>query len=633
MEPHRLLALFVAEGRDLLSRVDAELLVLERAPETRGAIDAVFRALHSLKGMSATVSLETAAAALHAGESLLASARDMGQLDHAHVAALFTLTSRLRVSFDAAERGDLSQDALDDSLRELEALAPRATTVHDTARRRARAERVVQHATSTQHARWRVEVLIAEHAAAPQARATIVLRRLTALAPVLTVTPDSDAQGADDWDRRFTVWLGDPADGASLDGAALEQAVRAAGDIARVHASRDVVTATDASAAEASASADSRTVRIPAQRLDDLLDLVGELVIARDRLLRTVRPNTDDAGRIALDDTSRLVLQLRDAILHSRLVPLSQVFDRFPRLVRDTAHALGKEVELVLEGRDLEVDRSLLDELGEPVLHLLRNAVDHGLEGTEERVAAGKDARGRIVVRAVRDGSMVAVTVADDGRGVNRARVAASAARQGVIDADALAHDDQGLLQLLARPGLSTATEVTAVSGRGVGVDAVLSRVHALGGRIELATADGAGTAFTLRLPLSVAMLRALLVRVANETYAIPLALIHATVLADGLRGHGRALPADVDLAGTRVRLVSLRAHLGLPVPDDVSGHLVVLDGASGRVALLVDACLSQHEIVVKPLQRVRGAAAMFSGGTILPDGTPSLILDINTLP
>ncbi len=638
MEPHRLLALFVAEGRDLLSRVDAELLVLERAPESRGAIDAVFRALHSLKGMSATVSLETAAAALHAGESLLASARDVGQLDRAHVAALFTLTSRLRVSFDAAERGDRSQDALGDSVRALEALAPRATPVHDTARRRARAERVVQRATSTQHARWRVEVLIAEHAAAPQARATIVLRRLTALAPVLAVTPDNDAQGGEYWDRRLTVWLGDPADGTSLDGAALEQAVRAAGDIARVHASRDVVAATDASAADASAAdasalADTRTVRIPAQRLDDLLDLVGELVIARDRLVRIVRPNTDDAGRTALDDTSRLVLQLRDAILHSRLVPLSQVFDRFPRHVRDTAHALGKEVELVLEGRDLEVDRSLLDELGEPVLHLLRNAVDHGLEGAEERVAAGKDARGRIVVRAVRDGSMVAVTVADDGRGVNRARVAASAEKQGVADAAVLAHDDQGLLQLLARPGLSTATEVTAVSGRGVGVDAVLSRVHALGGRIELATAEGAGTAFTLRLPLSVAMLRALLVRVADETYAIPLALIHETVLADCLRGHGRALPADVDLAGTRVRLVSLRAHLGLPVPDDVSGHLVVLDGASGRVALLVDACLSQHEIVVKPLQRVRGAAAMFSGGTILPDGTPSLILDINTLP
>jgi two-component system, chemotaxis family, sensor kinase CheA len=287
----------------------------------------------------------------------------------------------------------------------------------------------------------------------------------------------------------------------------------------------------------------------------------------------------------------------------------------------------------VLEGRDLEVDRSLLDELGDPLLHLLRNALDHGLEDPAARRAAGKPSRGRLVVRAVRDGDMVAVTVADDGRGVNRAQVAATALAQGVADAAALAQDDAGLLQLLARPGLSTATTVTTLSGRGVGVDAVLSRVRALGGRLELATADGAGTALTIRLPLSVAMLRALLVRVADETYAIPLSMIHATHLAESLRGtRESAHPADLEVAGARVPIVSLRSHLGLPPSDDVSGHLVVLGGAGGRVALLVDACLSQHEIVVKPLQRVRGSAAKFSGGTILPDGSPSLILDINTL-
>ncbi len=628
MELPRLRALFAAEGRDLLTRVDADLLVLERAPETRDALDAVFRALHSLKGMSATVSLHDAAAALHAGETVLSVARDSGTLPREQVAELFALTSRLRAACDAIERGDLSQPGLLESARALEALAPRVATSHARANQRAHAERVVQRATSAQRARWRLDVVIAEDAAAPAARATLVLRRLRALAPVLDVSPDAEHQASDDWDRRLSVWLGDPADGASLHATALEAAVRAAGEIEFVHASRDAMADVTAPAA-----VDTRTVRIPAQRLDDLLDLVGELVIARDRLMRTVQPSADETVRAALDDTSRLVLQLRDAILHSRLVPLAQVFDRFPRHVRDTAHALGKDVELVLEGRELEVDRSLLDELGEPVLHLLRNAVDHGLEGADERMASGKPSRGRIVVRAVRDGSMVAVTVADDGRGVDRARVAASALRQGVTDAEVLARDDHGLLQLLARPGLSTAAEVTAVSGRGVGVDAVLTRVHALGGRIELATADGAGTAITLRLPLSVAMLRALLVRVADETYAIPLALIHATMLAERVCGRDATVPADIEVDGAPVRLVRLRTHLGLGQGDDVSGHLVVLDGASGRVALLVDACLSQHEIVVKPLQRVRGAAAMFSGGTILPDGTPSLILDINTLP
>ncbi len=628
-----MLTLFLAEGRELLNRMDAELLVLERSPDARGALDAVFRAAHSLKGMSATVALNDTAAALHAGESLLAAARDSGQLDAGQLRALLALIDGTRRALDDAEQGSMQSPSMRELAAELEALVPRvpATGAPD----RLRASRVVQRATTAVGARWRVDVVIDADAAIPQARATIVLRKLSALASVVAVVPDADTRAADDWDRAFTVWLGDATAGspAPLDAAALENATRSAGDIAECHVAREVAAAADVGEATA-----ARTVRIPAQRLDDLLDLVGELVLARDRLLRTVAPTADDAGQRALDDTSRLIMQLRDAILTSRMVPLAQVFDRFPRHVRDTAHALGKEIDLVLEGRELEVDRSLLDELSDPILHLLRNAVDHGLESPDDRRLAGKSARGRLVVRAVRDGSMVAVTVADDGRGVDRDRVAASAAAQGVAGAAALAQDDGGLLQLLARPGLSTAATVTALSGRGVGVDAVLSRVQALGGRLELATAAGEGTAITIRLPLSVAMLRALLVRVADETYAIPLTMVQATHLGDTLHATDRhdpraPLPEDVEIAGTRLRLVSLRSHLGLPPRDDVSGHLVVLDGATGRVALLVDTCVSQQEIVVKPLQRVRGSASMFSGGTILPDGTPSLILDINTLP
>ena len=615
-----MLALFLAEGRELLNRVDAELLVLERAPDARGALDAVFRAVHSLKGMSATVGLTAATAALHAGESLLSNARDVGALTVPQLTALLELNDVMRRTLDAAEQGVAAPPTLLALTRTLETLAPQARVTR-MSRDRVNAARAVRRATAVDGAQWRVDVRIDATAEIPQARATLVVRRLSTLAPVIRVAPDSDTQGGDDWDRTLRVWLG-----VGSDASAIERAVRSAGDVADVHVAREV-------AARVGDAVSGRTVRIPAQRLDDLLDLVGELVLARDRLVRTAPPSADDASRRALDDTSRLVTQLRDAILTSRMVPLSQVFDRFPRHVRDTAHALGKEIELVLEGRELEVDRSLLDELSEPLLHLLRNAVDHGLESPDERRDAGKAPCGRLVVRATRDGSMVAVTVADDGRGVNRHRVAASATAQGVVGADAMAQDDAGLLQLLARPGLSTADTVTDLSGRGVGVDAVLSRVQALGGRLDLATADGAGTAITIRLPLSVAMLRALIVRVADETYAIPLAMVHATHLSDVAHRREPGSRDVVDIGGERLPLVSLRSHLGIPTSDDVSGHLVVLDGATGRVALLVDACTSQEEIVVKPLQKMRGAAAMFSGGTILPDGTPSLILDINTLP
>ena len=622
MDSQRMLALFLAEGRELLNRVDAELLVLERSPEARASIDGAFRALHSLKGMSATVGLTDTAAALHAGEALLSVARDAGTLDAGQVGALLSLSDGARAAFDAAERGAGAPDTLLALTQRLEAMSPTAGVGVRDARPRISAARVVQRATAVERARWRVDVRIANEAALPLARATVVVRRIAKLATVLHVAPDSDAQADEAWDRALTVWLG-----GGVEAEAIEAAVLGAGEIAECHVTREV-------AAAESAPSEVRSVRIPAQRLDDLLDLVGELVLARDRLVRTMPPAADDAGREALDDASRLIMQLRDAILVSRMVPLSQVFDRFPRHVRETAQQLGKDCDLVLEGRELEVDRSLLDELSDPLLHLLRNALDHGLEGPDERRAAGKTARGRLVVRAVRDGAMVAVTVADDGRGVDRQRVAATAIAHGVADAARLAADDQGLLQLLARPGLTTATEVTALSGRGVGVDAVLTRVRTLGGRLDLATADGAGTAITIRLPLSVAMLRALLVRVADETYAIPLSMVHATHLRDA--DAVQPAPAgtnDVLIGGELLRIVSLRSHLGLASADDVSGHLVVVERATGRVALLVDACVSQQEIVVKPLQRVRGAASTFSGGTILPDGSPSLILDINTLP
>ncbi len=623
-----MLTLFLSEGRELLNRVDAELLVLERTPESRSSLDEVFRALHSLKGMSATVALDDAATALHSGETVLTAAREIGHVDAPRLAALLALSDGVRSALDDAERG-VTSAPLADIARRLDALAPQTVAPRDARKDRAKSAREVQRATAAVGARWRVDVRIDDAAVAPAARVTVLLRGLAALAHVVGVSPDEAMRAEDSWDRNVTVWLGTAVSRDPVDAAVIERSARRAGEVAECRVVREV-----AAAGEAASGSAAQTVRIPAQRLDELLDLIGELVVARDRLIRDVGRADDHAEQPALDDVSRLILQLRDSILRSRMVPLGQVFDRFPRHVRDTALALGKEIDLVLEGRELEVDRSLLDELSDPLLHLLRNAMDHGLETPDERRSAGKDARGRLVVRAVRDGSMIAVSVADDGRGVNRERVAVSALAQGVTNAAALSHDDHGLLQLLARPGLSTATTVTALSGRGVGVDAVLSRVQGLGGRLELATAEGTGTVITIRLPLSVAMLRALLVRVASETYAIPLTLIRSTHLAaPHWERDTRELPAAVELAGERLRLVSLRSHLGLPAADDVSGHLVVLDGAEERLALLVDACMSQREIVVKPLQRVRGAASKFSGGTILPDGTPSLILDINSLP
>lgn len=621
MESPRLFALFLAEARELLQRIDVELLTLERTPDARGAIASAFRAMHSLKGMSATVALDAVARALHLGETRLAQARDLEELDADSVVALLSLTAAVRDAISAAEQGDAMPIALaaaTDALR-TQAPLPEARPRDRTRQQRAAERAVLDAIAPAPAAAWRVTVGLDPDTELPVARAAVVVARLRKVAPVLRVLPALDADADEAWDGEFTIWLG-----AGADAEHIERAARSAGDVATVVVAREHSTADD--------GADIvRTVRIPAQRLDHLLDLVGELVIARDRLQREVPDVTHSAARAAVDDASRLITQLRDAILTSRMVPLAQVFDRFPRLVRDIGHAVGKDVDLVLEGRDLEVDRSLLDEISEPLVHLLRNAVDHGIESEIVRRAAGKSPRGRVVVRARREGAMLTVTVADDGGGIARDAVADAGTRLGVADAPALALSDAGLLHLLTRPGLTTARGLSAVSGRGVGMDAVQHRLQPLGGRLELATAAGAGTAITIRLPLSVAILRALLVRVADETYAIPMSAVHHT------RIHRPGDETDVQTDGAAVAaplpVVRLRAHLGLPGTDDVSGHLVVVEGTAGRRALLVDACTAQQEIVVKPLQPVRGAAALFSGGTILADGTPSLILDINSLP
>jgi two-component system, chemotaxis family, sensor kinase CheA len=612
----RLVTLFITEARELLQRADDALLQLEHTPDTPPTIAATFRAVHSLKGMSATVGLTDIAAALHQAESLLARARDAGTLASAHGALLLDVTRAVRDAIEPLP----TEPARPLSADLLERVQRTAASVSVSPVLRPTATPLGQSAPDSTC--WRVDLAIAPEAELPAARATVIVKRLATLAPVLRVAPDAESMQSEQWDRQCTVWLGGDVD-----------AERLRSTVLRVGAGADCVITRDARVSDTSANQQgARTVRVPAERLDELLDRVGELVLARNRVQRAMGDDAAPALRAAWDETAALIAHLRDAILHSRMLPLSQVFDRFPRFVRDTAQALGKDVELVFAGREIEVDRSLIDELAEPLLHLLRNAVDHGLEPPDERLAAGKSAVGRLAVRAVRDGAMLDVSVDDDGRGVDRASVAAKAAAAGMPDAAERAATDAGLLQLLAMPGLTTAANVTPLSGRGVGVDVVVAQAQALGGRVSLSTQARRGTCITLRVPLSVAIIRALILRVADERYAIPLVHVLSTHRRDALPAVQIADAGTITLGAETMPLLTLRQRLGLPTLNDVSGHIVVLDGVPGRRALLVDACLAQQEIVVKPLPRVRGAATLFTGGTVLADGAPSLILDIHAL-
>ena len=374
-------------------------------------------------------------------------------------------------------------------------------------------------------------------------------------------------------------------------------------------------------------------VRVRASRLDALMNLVGEVEIARGRLERELRRVDDPGVSAAFDGASRLLNELRDQVIGARMVPVGQVFERFPRLVRETARSLDKSVDFTLDGAEIELDRSILDRLGDPVMHLLRNALDHGIEPANERESVGKAPRGRLTLSAQREAGYVLIRVADDGRGIDRERVLARARQAGIVEQDATSLDDVELLRVLAHPGFSTAATVTAVSGRGVGMDVVDAAVRLLGGAIEIRTVHGRGTAITLRLPLSVAIVRALIARVGEELFAIPFTHVQETLRLEPPAAAIRAESwAETEIAGAPARVVMLRTLFGLAprMARQMYGVSVLARGR--RAAVVVDEFVGQQDVVVKRFDPPRGGASMFAGATVLGDGSPALIVDVNSL-
>ena len=376
----------------------------------------------------------------------------------------------------------------------------------------------------------------------------------------------------------------------------------------------------------------ARHVRIDAKRLDTLMNVMGELVIARDRIAQIAEKLGDEGLLEATLRASQIVSTLQNEIMTSRMVPVWQVFDRFPRVVRDTARALGKEIEFKIEGKEIELDRSMLDEMGEPVLHLLRNSLDHGIETPAERKAAGKEPMATLTLTAERDRATVLIRVTDDGRGIDQEKVLPRAKKLGLVDQATTKLSEEELVRIISRPGFSTADKVTDISGRGVGFDIVASKVRALGGSLEVHTDAGLGTNVSMRLPLTLAISRALIARVDTELYAIQLTHV--------LETFALSAPMLIDVKGKEVvairddlfRAIWLRDRVGLPASDKSAGQVVLVELADKRAALIVDEFVGQQEIVVKQFDGVSASRTLFSGVTILGDGAPALIIDPSIL-
>ncbi|WP_367178628.1 chemotaxis protein CheA [Devosia sp.] len=369
------------------------------------------------------------------------------------------------------------------------------------------------------------------------------------------------------------------------------------------------------------------SLRVPAERLDELMDRVGELVIAQARLSQIANSSSDTALKTIAEELERLSSGLRDTTMGIRMVPIGTIFSRFRRLVHDLSGELGKQIEFITTGEETELDKTVIERLADPLVHLIRNSVDHGLESAEKRIAAGKSPKGTVRLSAVYSGAEVAISVIDDGAGLNHERIRAKAEENGLITADAKL-TEQELNHLIFAPGFSTAKEVTALSGRGVGMDVVKRTIDGLRGTIDVTTTPGKGSVFTLRLPLTLAIIDGMLIRVGDGRYTIPLAAVEECVeLPVGLEASAKGRNF-LDIRGSLVPYLRLREVFGLKGQGDEHEKVVIVSSGEGRVGLVVDQIIGNNQTVIKQLSKLHSGIKSFSGATILGDGTVALILD-----
>jgi two-component system chemotaxis sensor kinase CheA len=617
--------LFLAESREHLSACNQLLLEWERAPASPAPVGGLFRAVHTVKGMAATMGYARVTDVAHRTENLLDLLRRGSQ---PATDDLLQLLFRARDSLEQAV--ELSVVGREDELDVAEILADldgAAAALAGPGARPAPAPEPAP-AVAVPAALGRlVQVTLRSEAPLKGGRALLALKKAQALGPVRHVTPSETAFESDDFDGRFSFRIETTAEASDV-----ERAVRAAGDVEHVTVGGEERGAPTPAVAAQAPDAKSRHIRVDLRRLDGLMDLIGELVTVRGRLNELAAQRRDPAVDDVAIQVSRLSTELQAEIIQARMTPVWQVFDRFPRLVRDLARELGKQVAFRVEGKEIELDRAILDELGDPLLHLLRNAVDHGVEAPAERRRRGKKPEGEIVLAAVRERASVVISVSDDGRGIERAKILERAKRDGVVDPHAEALSDDQLLRVLARPGFSTAESVTSVSGRGVGIDVAMTRIRALGGSIEIRSQEGKGTTFVLRLPVTLAIVRALIAGVGAERYALPLTYVSETV-EFGVQATTTVEGREAIVLRDRVvPLVHLRRLLGVTGDAPSRCPIIVLEMGERRSGIVVDGMLGQQEIVVKGFDAPQGTLPVFSGATIMGDGIPALILDAGGL-
>jgi two-component system chemotaxis sensor kinase CheA len=569
---------FLVESHENLDQLDRDLVALEQEPGSRELLSSIFRTIHTIKGTSGFLAFNRLERVTHVGESLLSRLRDGTQvMTPETTTTLLQMVDVVRTLLTAIEESGAEREVDVDAV--IEAVA-----------------NCIEGGSAT-----------AKPAPAPAVPV-----------PAAKATPA-------------------PVEAPVVAEAPAEVEVEAVPVPAVLVPSAASAEEEQPGAGQARRSIADSSIRVDVDLLDTLMRLVGELVLTRNQTLRAVMGSSDAGLARAGQRLNLITSELQESVMKTRMQAIDHLWSKLPRVVRDLSSSVGKQVRLAMEGRETELDRSLLEAVKDPLTHLVRNAVDHGIESAADRITAGKPAEGVLTLRAYHEGGHVIVEVADDGKGIDPNRIAEVAIKRGLLTRDQVAHmDRREILNLVFKAGFSTAEKVTNVSGRGVGMDVVKTNIERIGGAVDVESTLGKGTTWRLTIPLTLAIIQALTVECGTERYAIPQVAVHELVYLDGQNGRviEHAMGAQVyRLRGKLLPLVRLDVTLGLPAGSgDRDVYVAVLQAEGRKFGLVVDRVLNTEEVVVKALSSRFKEVGMYAGATLLGDGRVALILDVPSL-
>lgn len=681
--------LFFEETDDHLQQLNDNVLELESNPNDASLLNEIFRSAHTLKGMAATMGYDVMTELTHKMENIFEKFKE-GSVDvtSSSISLVFRCLDKLSsLVEDLREEKELTHDSIEGLLAELNAVEQGTTQEADSVEEVVETFQsgdlvvgfrqledsdlhVIKSAINDDYQAYSVSVRLEEDSLLKGPRAFLIMEKLEQEGDILHTEPTTEALESGDFDSDFHVIyltkndkdrvLKNLMGNSEIDEIKVEyfdedrhmlgEQTFEALPIEEIVASEEsisedvVIEEPEAQAVKETVQAEpvtksaqqhhnnhnnNQSIRVDLSRLDLFLNLVSELVVYRNQLEEvSTRANIADIKE-SLEQVSRLTSELQDLVLKIRMQQVKVVFSRFPRMVRDLSNELNKEMDLIITGEETELDKTVVSELSEPLVHLLRNSVDHGIETPEERERLGKDRKGTILLSAFQEGNQVMITIEDDGKGLDPAVIGASAEKKGIYT-DGLSEEE--IQQLIFHPGFSTAKEVTNISGRGVGMDVVKSKITSLGGTIELRSQVNVGTRFIIKLPLTLSIIEALMVRIGNENFAIPLDIVERVVMIREEEIEETLNEEVYEFQGEMIPIIRTNELLGIETMHTGKHYAIIVNIDQRYYGILSDELIGQQEIVIKKIDNILQQIRKYQGATILGDGSIALILDINAI-